>query len=131
MYQKIILIGNLGQEPDMRYLDDGTAITNLSLATNKKWTDKGGQKREQVVWWRVSAWGKLGEVCNQYLERGRQVFIEGEIQPGEGGNPRTYQLKDGAWGASYEVRADRVLFIGSKGERVDAAGVNSADDLPF
>ena len=130
MYHNITLIGNLGQDPEMRYVGE-TAVTNLSLATNKKWTGQDGQKHEQTIWFRVSVWGKQAEACQQYLTKGRQVFIEGEIQPGEGGNPRTFQLKDGSWGASYELRANRVLFLGGKGERVDAAGVNSADDLPF
>lgn len=130
MYHNITLIGNLGQDPDMKFFEDGTAVTNLSIASNKKWTGKDGQKHEQVVWWRVSVWGKLAEVCQQYLSKGRQVFIEGEIQPGEGGNPRTFQLKDGSWGASYELRANRVLFLGGKGERVDAMDANP-ENLPF
>jgi single-strand DNA-binding protein len=130
MYHEIELIGNLGQDPEMRYVGE-TPVTNLSLATNKKWTGADGQKHEQVVWWRVSVWGKQAEACQQYLTKGRQVFIKAEMQPGDGGNPRTFQLKDGSWGASYEVRANKVLFLGSKGERVGANDVQSADDLPF
>ena len=128
MYDELKLIGNLGSDPEMRYAGE-TAVTNFSLATNRKWTGQDGQKHEQVVWWRVSAWGKLAEICQKYLTKGRTVFVEGQIQPDDNGQPRTFQLKDGSWAASYEVRASKVLFLGSKGETVPISGTD--EDLPF
>ena len=131
MYDKIELIGNLTRDPEMQHTQSGTEVTNLNIATNRKWTDKAGQKQEQVVWWRVSVWGKQAEACEQYLSKGRQVFVEGQVTPDENGNPRMFERNDGTFGTSFELRANRVLFLGSKGERVDASGVNSREDLPF
>jgi len=131
MYDKVELIGNLTRDPEMQHTQSGTEVTNLNIATNRKWTDKAGQKQEQVVWWRVSVWGKQAEACEQYLSKGRQVFVEGQVTPDENGNPRMFERNDGTFGTSFELRANRVLFLGSKGERVDASGVNSREDLPF
>jgi len=131
MYDKVELIGNLTRDPEMQHTQSGTEVTNLNIATNRKWTDKAGQKQEQVVWWRVSVWGKQAEACVQYLSKGRQVFVEGQVTPDENGNPRMFERNDGTIGTSFELRANRVLFLGSKGERVDASGVNSREDLPF
>jgi len=131
MYDKIELIGNLTRDPEMQHTQSGAEVTNLNIATNRKWTDKAGQKQEQVVWWRVSVWGKQAEACEQYLSKGRQVFVEGQVVPDENGNPRMFERNDGTFGASFELRANRVLFLGSKGERVDAGSVNSREDLPF
>jgi len=131
MYDKVELIGNLTRDPEMQHTQSGTEVTNLNIATNRKWTDKDGQKQEQVVWWRVSVWGKQAEACEQYLSKGRQVFVEGQVTPDENGNPRMFERNDGTFGTSFELRANRVLFLGSKGERVDASGVNSREDLPF
>ena len=131
MYDKVELIGNLTRDPEMQHTQSGTEVTNLNIATNRKWTDKAGQKQEQVVWWRVSVWGKQAEACEQYLSKGRQVFVEGQVTPDENGNPRMFERNDGTFGTSFELRANRVLFLGSKGERVDAGSVNSREDLPF
>lgn len=116
MFQKILAIGNLGRDPEMRYTPDGKAVTNLSVATNKKWTDANGDLQERVVWLRVSIWGKQAEACNQYLKKGRQVFIEGELIADENGNPRIWQRDDGSAAASFEVRAFNVKFLGGRDE---------------
>jgi len=92
MYQKIIIIGRLGRDPEMRYTPSGQSVTSFSVATDRRWTDANGQRQERTTWFRVSAWGKLGEICNQYLSKGRQVMIEGEMQ-----EPRPYQGRDGEW----------------------------------
>ena len=81
MYQKIIVVGNLGGDPEMRYMPDGTAVTNFSLATNRKWTDGQGNPQEEVTWFRVSTWGRIAENCNQYLAKGSKVLVEGRIKP--------------------------------------------------
>lgn len=110
MYQKIIIIGNLGRDPEMRYTPDGTPVTNFSVATNRRWTDSSGQTQERTVWFRVTAWRRLAETCNQYLSKGRQVFVEGRLQA-----PEPYQGRDGQWRASLDVTARNVQFLGGRG----------------
>jgi single-strand DNA-binding protein len=138
MYQRIVLVGNLGNDPEMRYLPDGTPVTNLSLATNRRWSDRQtGESREETIWWRVSVFGNQAEACNQYLSKGRQVLVEGQMRPDPStGGPRIWTRQDGTPGASYEVRALTVRFLGGRqevdvGGFPDAADVADADDIPF
>jgi single-strand DNA-binding protein len=147
MYQKVIIIGHLGGDPQMRYMPDGTAVTSFSVATNHSWTDKqSGQKVDETTWFRISVWGRQAEVVNQYLSKGRQVFVEGRLTPDrETGNPRTFTRQDGTIGTSFEVRADTVRFIGGRGEGGDfdeemagsaprrgkGSAVEEEDDIPF
>jgi len=133
MYQKTIIIGRLGREPEMRYIESGKAVTSFSVATDRSWTDANGQKQERTVWFRVSAWGKLGEICNQYLAKGRQVMVEGELT-----EPRPYQAKDGEWRASLDLTAREVKFLGGKsdnasqGESQTAVAVSEEEEaIPF
>ena len=78
---KVILIGNLGKDPEIRYTPSGTAVANFSIATSESWTDKeSGEKRERTEWHRIVAWGKLAEICGEYLHKGKQVYVEGRIQ---------------------------------------------------
>ena len=123
MYHKIVIVGNLGRDPEMRYTPSGQAVTNFNVATSRKWTGGDGQTREETVWFRVSTWGKQAEICNQYLSKGRQVFVEGRltVDP-ETGGPRTWQSQDGSWRASYEVTALEVKFLGQRG---DSSGYDS------
>lgn len=116
MYQKLIIIGNLGQDPEMRYTPDGTPVTNFSVATNRRWTGGDGQQREETAWFRVTAWRRMAEVCNQYLSKGRQVYVEGELKPDENGGPRIWTGNDGAPRAQYEVTARTVKFLGGRGD---------------
>ena len=113
---KITLIGNLGRDPEMRYLPSGQPVTNFSVASNRRWTNQDGTPGEETVWVRVSAFGRLAEVCNQYLSKGRQVYVEGRLRPDpETGGPRVYQRNDGSHGASYEIVAQTVQFLGGRG----------------
>jgi single-strand DNA-binding protein len=141
-YQKVIIIGNLGQDPEMRYMADGTAVTNFSVATNRRWTNQQtGQPVDETTWFRVSVWGRQAETCNQYLSRGRRVMVEGRLLPDSStGGPRTYQRNDGSVGASFELRADGVQFLGGRDEDMDAPsgggyssvqGTIEEDDIPF
>lgn len=116
MHSKTILIGNVGHEPQLRYLNDGEAVCNFSVATNRKWLDaQTGEPAEETTWYRVSVWGAYAETCHQYLERGRQVYIEGRLRPDpETGGPRLYTRQDGTVGASYELVADVVRFLGGR-----------------
>ena len=86
---KVMLLGRLGQEPELKYTPSGSAVCNFSLATTESWSDKSGQKQERTEWHRIVVWGKLGELCNQYLSKGRQAFVEGTLQT------RSWEGKDG------------------------------------
>lgn len=117
MYQKIIIVGNLGRDPEMRYTPDGTPVTTLSVATNRKWTGSDGTPGEETTWFRVTAWRRQAEVAAQYLSKGRQVLIEGRLKPDpQTGGPRVWTRQDGTVGASYEVTANTIRFLGQRGE---------------
>lgn len=142
MYQKIIIVGNLGRDPEMRYMPDGTAVTSFSVATNRRWTDRAtGQPIDETTWFRVSVWGRQAETANQYLSKGRKVLVEGQITPDRNtGGPRLWTAQDGTVRASFEVRADSVRFIGGRDEGdyadggdsySDAAPAQEEDDIPF
>ena len=119
MYQKIIIMGNLGRDPEMRYTPQGKPVTNFSVATSRRWTNADGTPGEETVWFRVSAWGRMAEVCNEYLSKGRQVFVEGRLRPDpETGGPRLWTRQDGTAGASFEITARTVKFLGGRGEGV-------------
>ena len=117
MHHKIVIVGNLGRDPEMRYTPSGQAVTNFNVATSRRWSGNDGQTREETIWFRVSTWGKLAEICNQYLSKGRQVFVEGRLTiDQETGGPRVWQSQDGSWRASYEVTALEVKFLGQRGD---------------
>lgn len=136
MYHKVIIAGYLGQDPQMRYTASGSPVTNFSVATSRAWTNQAGEKQEETVWWRISAWGKMAEVCNEYLKKGRPVLIEGTMRPGENGSPRTWSGSDGVVRASYEVTAQTVKFLPSRngvsGDVAEPASEPEPEpDLPF
>ncbi|MHB0858416.1 MAG: single-stranded DNA-binding protein [Anaerolineae bacterium] len=108
MYQNCTIAGHLGSKPTLRYTPQGQSVTTLSVATNKRWTDPQGQVRERTVWFQVSAWGKLAESCCQYLDRGRALLVEGEMQ-----EPVSWQTKDGSLRAANAMVAKRVQFLSS------------------
>jgi single-strand DNA-binding protein len=111
---KAIIIGNLGRDPEIRYMSDGTAVANFSLATSEGWTDKNsGERKEKTEWHRIVVWGKLAEICGQYLSKGRQVYIEGRLQT------REWDDKDGIKRYTTEIVANNMVMLGSK---ADAGG---------
>jgi single-strand DNA-binding protein len=117
MYQQMTIVGNLGQDPEMRYMPDGTAVTNFSVATNRKWGD-GETRQEETTWFRISVWGRQAETCNQYLHKGSRVLVVGRIKPDpDTGGPRLYTRQDGSVGSSFEVVAQTVRFMGGEEER--------------
>lgn len=103
---KVILVGRLGQDPELRYTQSGTAVCNFSMATSEQWTDKQGQKQERTEWHRVVVWGKLGELCNQYLAKGRQAYVEGKQVT------KKWQDQNGQDRYSTEVESNTVQFLG-------------------
>ena len=140
MYQKVVIVGNLGTDPEMRYMPDGTAVTNFSVATNRRWTDRSsGEPREETTWFRVSAWRQQAELANEYLSKGRQVLVEGRLKPDpQTGGPRTWTGQDGTVRASYELTADVIRFIGGRGEGdfiegevEDSSATQEEDEIPF
>lgn len=142
MYHTIIVVGNLGKDPEMRYTPSGQAVTSFSVATSRQYTASNGQLVKETVWFKVAAWGKLAETCNQYLKKGRTVLVEGRMvsDPATGG-PKTFTRKDGTTGASYEINASTVRFLSSsriEGEgSVSEAGTefgataSSEEEIPF
>jgi single-strand DNA-binding protein len=108
---KVILIGNLGANPELRYTQGQQAVANLRLATTEKWTDKSGQKQEATEWHRVVVWGKQAEIVGQYLTKGRQVYIEGSIRT------RQWQDQQGQKRYTTEIVARNVQMLGGRGER--------------
>lgn len=105
---KVILIGNLGRDPEVRYMPDGGAITNISIATTENWKDKNGEKQEKTEWHRVAFFGKLAEIAGEYLKKGSQVYVEGRLQT------RKWQDKDGNDKYTTEIVADRMQMLGSR-----------------
>ena len=137
---KVILVGNLGANPEMRFTQGGQPVANLRLATSERWTDKSGQKQETTEWHRVVVFGKQAEIVGQYLTKGRQVYIEGRIQT------RQWQDQQGQKRYTTEIVAQRVQMLGGRGDRpaeeVVAAvpadegapadfGGGPDDDIPF
>ncbi len=139
-YQKVIIVGNLGRDPEMRYTPDGTPVTSFSVATNRRWTNQDGSQGEETVWFRVSAWRKQAEVAANYLTKGRQVMVEGRMTADKAtGGPRIWTGQDGTPRASYEMIADRIVFLGTRAEATSGAGGDEAggpdfvpeDEIPF
>ena len=105
---KVILVGNLGRDPETRYMPDGGAITNISIATTSSWKDKSGEKQEATEWHRISFFGKLAEIAGEYLKKGSQVYVEGKLRT------RKWQDKDGQDKYTTEVIADAMQMLGGR-----------------
>jgi len=104
---KVLLIGNLTKDPELRYTPNGVAVANLRLAVNRKYKDKSGEWKEDTCFVTVTAWDKQAEVCNQYLQKGRPVFVEGRLQS------RSWETNDGQKRNTLDVRAERIQFLGT------------------
>ena len=137
---KVMVIGNLGADPEMRYTANGTAVTNFSIAANERYTDRAGQQQDRTEWFRIVTFDRLAELCSQYLTKGRQVYVEGRLQT------RSWDGQDGQKHYMTEVIAQTVRFLGGvagggsgRGESfdpgmpvgADAGGDMDPDDLPF
>ena len=139
-FHTVILAGNLGRDPEMRYTPSGQAVTNFSVAVNDDYTNNNGERIKRTIWVRVSSWGKQAENCNQYLKKGSKVLVEGRLTvDANTGGPRIWTGQDGAARASFEVSAQTVRFMGSRSEAGEApaadegAGSAPAEDenIPF
>ncbi len=105
---KVILIGNLGQDPELRSTPSGTSVATFTLATNESWTDKDGAKQERTEWHRIVAWGKLAEICGQYLSKGRQVYVEGRL------TTRSWEDRQGNQRKTTEIVAQNMQMLGGR-----------------
>lgn len=141
MYHTIIIAGNVGKDPEMRYTPSGQAVTSFSVATNRQYTTGNGEQVKETIWFRISTWGKTAEICNQYVKKGSKVLIEGRLTPDKNtGGPRIWTKQDGSAGASFEVTANTVRFLSSRGEGggdipthggMEGAEIPPEDDIPF
>ena len=138
---KIIVIGNLGRDPEMRYTPNGQSVTTFSVASSRRYTTADGERREETEWFNVSAWGRLADICSQYLTRGQQVYVEGRLRS------RTYQGQDGQTRVSLDINLSEMQMLGRRGDNEEMAGrpygsgsgatgddgmgYDAADDLPF
>jgi len=135
----LIVVGNLGRDPEMRYTPSGKPVTDFSVAVNRQFTGSNGQPVKDVVWFKVSTWGKQAEVCNQYLKKGAKVLIEGRLDydPKTGG-PKTWEGQDGSYHTGFALVAQVVRFLSAKSEGSAVAesaesGFTGApeEDIPF
>jgi single-strand DNA-binding protein len=136
---KAILIGNLGADPELRYTASGTAVASFNMATTERYKDKNGEQQERTEWHSIVCWGRMGELANEYLRKGRSVYIEGRIQT------RNYEDKDGIKRYKTEIVAQQMQFLGGRGQEGQQAGPSGEsstrtpepeipaddDDLPF
>src|SRR5512133_131608 len=117
MYHTLILVGNVGRDPEMRYTPSGQPVTSFSVATNRQYTANNGESVKETIWFRVTTWGKQAEVCNQYVKKGSKVLVEGRLTPDANtGGPRVWTAPDGSPRASFEVNASTVRFLSSRGD---------------
>ncbi|HID87791.1 MAG TPA: single-stranded DNA-binding protein [Anaerolineae bacterium] len=133
MYQRVIIVGRLGADPEMRYTPSGTPVTHFSVATDRTWTDQSGEQQRETAWFRVSVFGRQAEACNQYLVKGQQVLVEGWLRPDpETGGPRVWTGNDGVARASYELMARTVRFLAKpRGVPPEEAPVVEEEEIPF
>ena len=135
---KVILVGNLGRDAEMRYTPSGTAVLNFSMATTDRWTDPSGEKKERTEWHRIVVWGKQAEVLHDYLKKGRQIYLEGSLQT------REWTDREGGKRTTTEVRAQRIQLLGRADDRQPVAAhapaetaaepeanYEGGDDIPF
>jgi single-strand DNA-binding protein len=135
---KVILVGNLGRDPEVRYTKDGRAVATINVATTEVWNDQNGQKQEATEWHRVVAWGKLAEIVKEYLTKGRQVYIEGRLRT------RSWDDREGNKRYTTEIKADQMLMLGGRGDGASREApvppppederepfVASEEDVPF
>lgn len=133
---KVILVGNLGADPEIRYTPSGTAVANFRLATNEQWTNKNGEKAERTEWHRIVAWARLGEICGEYLKKGTQVYIEGRLQT------KSWEDRDGNKRYTTEIVAQAMQMLGSPRKEGEADSMEERypseepitipdDDIPF
>ncbi len=119
---KVILIGNLGRDPELRYTANGQPVANFTLATTESWTNKSGEREQRTEWHRIVTWGRLAEICGEHLSKGKQVYVEGRLQT------REWEDREGNKRRTTEVTANQVLMLGRRGDA--PGGPSSPPDAP-
>jgi len=124
---KVMIIGHLGKDPEMRYTPSGRPVTNFNIATSRSWNTSDGERRTETEWFNVVAWGSLAEICNQYLKKGRQVYVEGRLQS------RSWEDNDGRRHTSVEVIANEMIMLGNRPSSDDQSddAETEEDEFPF
>lgn len=117
---KVIVVGRLGKDPEVRTIGTGNTVTQFSVATSENWVDKEGHKQERTEWHRIVVWGRLAEICGKHLTKGRQVYVEGRLQT------RSWEDQQGQKRYTTEIVANTVQFLGAAGERSDSMGSSSS-----
>ena len=131
---KVMIIGHLGRDPEMRYTPSGRPVTNFSVATSRSWNTSDGERREDTEWFNVVAWGSLAEICNEYLSKGQQVYVEGRLQT------RKWEDDEGNKRKTIEVVAKEMIMLGDRKKKAEDGGPDEAlpddffeedDEFPF
>ena len=129
---KVMIIGNLGRDPEMRYTPSGRPVTSFSVGTNRSWTTPEGERRDETEWFNVVAWGNLAEICKNYLAKGRQVYIEGRLQT------RRWDDQEGKKHSSVEIVANEMIILGERAKHSEETAApageapnNEEDEFPF
>ena len=126
MYSTLIIVGDLGKDPTMQYTPSGQAVTAFSVAVNHQYTGKDGQQVKETQWFRVEAWGKTAEICNQYLKKGSRVLVEGRLKSDKAtGAPRIWNRQDGTPATSFEVTSSLVRFLDKAGARTGETHISA------
>jgi len=128
--QLVMYEGYMADDPDMRYTPDGKAVVNFRMGSNRKYKKANGEEVKETIWLKISAWGKLAEIVNQYTAKGSHVVVSGILRAGENGSPNVYELKSGGHGASYEITANEVRILKGKEREVNPVE-DTEEDIPF
>jgi single-strand DNA-binding protein len=135
MYQKLIVVGRLSRDGEMKFLPNGDPTLSFSMATDRTWNDKGGQRQKETTWWRVTIFGKIAQSLNEYLVKGATVAVEGRLRvDAKTGGPVVYQKRDGSYTSSFEILADQIRLVHSPKWSTSSSndtGTNYAEDVPF
>ncbi len=125
-YQQTIIVGNVGRDPELRYTQSGVAVCDFSVAVSRKWTDRNSNEpREKTIWFRVTAWRSLAETCNQFVRKGMQIMVTGEV------DASAYVGQDGEARASLDLTAQNVQFLGSREDAREAQARDADSEVPF
>ena len=129
--QLVMYEGYMADDPDMRYTNDGKAVVNFRMGSNRKYNKANGEEVKETIWLKISAWGKLAEVVNQCTAKGSHVIVTGILRAGENGSPNVYELKSGGHGASFEVTASSVRILKGKPREGSPVEEDTEEDMPF
>lgn len=135
-YQKVIVVGNLGREPELKALPNGNPVTSFSLAVTRKWRSLDGAPAEETTWFRVSAYNRQAEIAKEFLHKGNQAMVEGRLSPDKTGNPRVWTAQDGTPRSSFELVADRIILLNNPATDIVSPSASpspassSTDEMP-